>query len=212
MAPPTTWYARIRRQILHGGVWSEKHHRSNLDGVVDLFRRSTKSRQRAIAAGIAALLADGNINARTGGVLLLEEVAGVLGAHRISRLVEANLDKLEGVDPDRNYRNFFGDDLASPIYRLLGDMRDRDAAPLLRDAWSRDRKVDVSLAMVDPDYVLEHPELLHRKAIGGVLARLPDHARRAKLLTALAPWDPEVAEAKWWKKIPGDVEALKALL
>lgn len=212
MAPPTQWYARIRRQILHGGVWSDKHHNSNLEGIVELFGRSTKSRQRAIAAGVAPLLADGNLNARTGGVLLMEEIGGVLGAHRIARVVEANLHNLEDVKPDRNYPHFFGDDLASPIYRMLGNLQDPAAAELLRDAWARDRKVDVSLAMVDPDWVLEHPELLHRKAIGGVLMRLPSHEHRAKLLAALAPWDPEVADAKWWKRVPGDVDALKALL
>ena len=212
MAPPTQWFARIRRQILYGGIWSERHHNSHLDGVVELFQRSTKSRQRAIASGIAPLLADGNLIARTGGVLLLEELGGVLGAQRIARLVEANLHNLEGVQADLSYRNFFGDDLASPIYRMLGNLQDPAAAPLLRDAWQRGRKVDVSLAMVDPDWVVEHPQLLHRKAIGGVLLRLPDDERRAKLLTALAPWDPEVADGKWWRKLDGDVERLKALL
>jgi hypothetical protein len=133
MATPTQWSDRIRAQILHGNVWVDRRHRSPLDGVIELFERSSHGRKMSIVVGIVPLLADRNLVARTGGVLLLERIGAALGARRLVRLIEANLDQLVGVPPADRYSRFAGADLAEPIQRLLATLDDPDAARLVTE-------------------------------------------------------------------------------
>lgn len=93
-----------------------------------------------------------------------------------------------------------------------------EAIALLREAAGEERGFWIldALARVDIDWLLANARaVVPIRALGGVLRALPDRRARAKLLRALAPWDPAeraaALAAPFWAVVP-DAAALRRAL
>ena len=196
----------VRRQLEHGIVWNAAEDHDAVEGLSRAMRLSG-AMGPAFGQALAGLLADENIAIRTGAVGALQDFAHLVSADRLADLLR---------DKPELYGN---GELETAMYALLGNAATRaDSAAIdqLREGARKGRSVALpALARLDPDWLVQNArDVVPRKAIGGVLIKLPSQAHREKVLKALAPWpDPDdILSKPFWKMVPGNVNALRRIL
>lgn len=206
----------VRRQLEHGIVWTDPEDNDAVEGLTRAMRVSGALRP-AFGQALADLLADENVTVRTGAVSALQDFEHLVGAGRLAELLREKPDLYSNVKP-QGYRLGFGE-LETAMYTLLGNAttkNDTAAIEQLREGARRGQSVVLpALARLDPDWLVANArDVVPRKAIGGVLIKLPSQGHREKVLKALAPWpDPDDVLAKpFWKMVPGNVNALRRIL
>ncbi|MEA2564700.1 MAG: hypothetical protein QOH06_6204 [Acidobacteriota bacterium] len=179
--------------------------------------RGSGAMRPAFGQALADLLVDGNIAVRTGAVSALQDFAQLAGADRLAELLRDKPELYSNVKP-QGYRLGFGE-LETAMYALLGNaatQADSAAIEQLREGARKGQSVVLpALARLDPDWLVRNArDVVSRKAIGGVLIKLPSQAHREKVLKTLAPWpDPDdVLSKPFWEMVPGNVDALRRIL
>jgi len=194
----------VRRQLEHGIVWNAAEDQDAVEGLSRAMRVAGAMRPAFVQA-LADLLEDQNVTLRTGAISALQDFAHLVKADRLAELLR---------DGPELYS-----ELETAMYTLLGNAtteEDSAAIEQLREGARKGQSVVLpALARLDPDWLVQNArEVVSRKAIGGVLIKLPSQAHREKVLKALAPWpDPDDVLAKpFWKMVPGNVDTLRRIL
>lgn len=206
----------VRRQLEHGIVWNDKEDQDAVEGLSRAMRVSG-ALCPAFGQALAGLLADPDITVRTGAVGALQDFAHLVSADRVAELLRERHELYSNVEP-QGYRLGFGE-LETAMYALLGNAAteaDSAAIEQLREGARKGQSVVLpALARLDAGWLVQNArDVVSREAIGGVLIKLPSQADREKVLKALAPWpDPDgVLSKPFWKRVPGDVNALRRIL
>jgi hypothetical protein len=206
----------VRRQLEYGIVWNDKEDQDAVEGLSRAMRVSGAMRP-AFGQALADLLADRNITVRTGAVSALQDFAHLVGADRLAELLRDKPELYSNVKP-QGYRLGFGE-LETAMYTLLGNaatQSDPAAIEQLREGARKGQSVVLpALARLDPDWLVRNArDVVSRKAIGGVLIKLPSQTHREKVLKALAPWPApdDVLSKPFWEMVPGNVDALRRIL
>lgn len=206
----------VRRQLESGIVWNDEEDHDAVEGLSRAMRVSG-AMGPAFGQALADLLADRNIAFRTGAISALQDFAHLIDADRLAGLLRDKPELYSNVKP-QGYQLGFGE-LETAMYTLLGNAAtpsDPVAIEQLREGARKGQSVVLpALARLDPDWLVRNArDVVSRKAIGGVLIKLPSQAHREKMLKALAPWpDPDdVLSKPFWELVPGNVDALRRIL
>lgn len=206
----------VRRQLEHGIVWNDEEDQDAVEGLCRAMRASGSMRP-AFGQALAELLADGNVTVRTGAVSALQDFEHLVDADRLAELLRDKPELYSNVEP-QGYRLGFGE-LETAMYTLLGNaatQADSAAIEQLREGARKGQSVVLpALARLDSDWLVQNArDVVSRKAIGGVLIKLPSQVHREKVLKALAPWpDPDdILSKPFWTMVPGNVDALRRIL
>ena len=208
----------VRKQIVKGTVWIDKHDQGNLDGLTRAVRDSGELLP-AFARAIHQLLTDKDRSIRSGAVAMLPEVREEIGASALVDLLETRLELYYRVKPSRKFPLHY-DDLAGALLVSIGRLAqpgDARSIEVLRESIRGEhaREVASSLARVDADWLCDHTTLVPRQVLGAMLLSLPTPAHRERLVRALAPW-PEserelVLDKRFWDMLEADQEEVEKL-
>ena len=212
----------VRKQIVKGTVWIDKHDQGNLDGLTRAVRDSGELLP-AFARAIHQLLTDKDRSIRTGAVATLPEVREEIGASALVDLLETRPELYYRVKPSRKFPLHY-DDLAGAMLVAIGRVTKPDDArsiAVLREATRGEhaREVVASLARIDADWLCDHATRVPRRTLGAVLLSLPTAEHRERLVRALAPWPEserdQVLAKRFWDMLETDkaeVDKLKQII
>lgn len=208
----------VRRQVEGLGPWSRREDVTPVDGL----RRALDDAGPLLplfARVVAEQLEHESPAARTVAVAVLDRVAAVLGTPFLVCALRQQREIFDGVAPVGHPTT--QPDLRWSLLVALGRAvrpGETEAIALLREAAGEERGFWIldALARVDIDWLLANARaVVPIRALGGVLRALPDRRARAKLLRALAPWDPAeraaALAAPFWAVVP-DAAALRRAL
>lgn len=208
----------VRNQTETGGVWADPREDTHPhDGLLRAVREAGAQRPLFVAS-IVALLVSPDVRHRTGAVAVLSAVAADVGAGRLAALIRDNEQLYRGVAPA--WRIAYTDLEHSAGMAVASAVQPGDTVAI---EWLRRMATErpwgfyvlTALARVDAEWLIARATTVVGHKNLGVIAALP-RDQRTQLITALAPYPPEVPTdltRAFWRQFPPDEAArLRALM
>ncbi len=207
---------KVRAQLEGGAVWADPRDYEAQDGMRRALRSAGKHKQD-LARMVAAYLTDADVQRRTGAVAVSDELAEILGANAIAKILDDNESLFRDVLPvghKINQPDLYWEVLVA-MGRSIGK-KDNRAIELYRANSGAGRGYWLMgvLAKQDVDWLVGHAAaVVPAEMLPGLLEDISGAKRRAQLVANVA-WSPQSAAevlAKPWSNLPFDDSEVAAL-
>lgn len=211
----------VDQQLGGGGVWSDPSDYTPIEGLERAIQAAGPL-VPAFAAALVGLLGHADLKRRAGAIASLWKVAGHVSGDDVMKAFDAHPDRFRGVSMPAGYPDM-GADLEAALVMALAQAGATGGSQLqafYRQHLNGPAKIWalLGLAAAAPDWVVAQARtVVPRRAIAGVVGKIPDRAHREALVRALAPWGDDgnavVASSAWTLlKLPDDEKAALAAI